>query len=214
MLQYCLAAWLVCCVALQAVLYKKSSWALHAARGLLPGVPLPPNPIPVALGYRESFCIHYKVLILIYKAIKEQGPSYLSELVTLYSAGHRLRSTDAGPCACSVWAAPLWVVALSAIVRVARAPGGTGAVTFPAVSIHRRDTAGLSSPWLMLVIVISEESLLTLFFQSFPFSVLRCVCETGTKKNVCLFSPTAIPFLFSVCRCNSPPWYSRKACIM
>lgn len=102
MLQYCLAAWLVRRMALQTVLYKKSSWALHAARGLLLGMPQPPNPISVALGYRESFCIHYKVLILIYKAIKELSPSYLSELVTLYSAGHRLRSTGAGLSARSV----------------------------------------------------------------------------------------------------------------
>lgn len=99
-------------MALQTVLYKKSSWALHAARGLLLGMPPPPNPIAVALGYQESFCIHDKVLILIYKAIKEQRPSYLSELVTLYSAGHRLRSAGTGLCACSVRAAPLWVVAL------------------------------------------------------------------------------------------------------
>lgn len=145
-LQYCLAAWLVCCTALQTVLYKKSSWALHAAGGLLPGVPQPPNPISVALGYQESFCIHYKVLILIYKAIKEQSPSYLSVLVTLYSAGHRLRSTGTGLSARSVWAAPLWVVALSAIVHVApAAPGGTGTVTFPVARLCKQDTAGLSS---------------------------------------------------------------------
>lgn len=40
--------------------------------------------------------------MLIYKAIEKQSPSYLSELVTLYSAGHRLRSTDTGLCASSI----------------------------------------------------------------------------------------------------------------
>lgn len=39
--------------------------------------------------------------MLIYKAIEKQSPSYLSELVTLYSAGHRMRSTDTGLCTSS-----------------------------------------------------------------------------------------------------------------
>lgn len=101
-LQYCLAAWLVYCMVLRQYCTKRAAGALHAARGLLLGTPQPPNLISVALGYRESFCIHYKVLMLLYKAIKEQSPSYLSELVTLYSAGHRLRSTDTGLCASSM----------------------------------------------------------------------------------------------------------------
>lgn len=40
--------------------------------------------------------------MLIYKAFEKQSPSYLFELVTLYSAGHRLRSTDTGLCASSM----------------------------------------------------------------------------------------------------------------
>lgn len=182
---------------LQTVLYKKSSWALHTAGGLLPGMPQPPNPISVALGYRESFCIHYKVLILIYKAIKEQSPSHLSELVTLYSAGHRLRSAGTGLSAGSVWAAPLWVVALSAIVHVALQLLVAPALS-PSLWSHSAGRAQLGSAALcwMLITLISEEPLLTLVFQSFPFSVLRCVCETGTKKNVCFFPPLPFHFYF------------------
>lgn len=184
-------------MALQTVLYKKCVWALHTARGLLLGMPQPPNPISVALGYRESFCIHYKVLILIYKAIKEQSPSYLSELVTLYSAGHGLRSTDTGPCASSMLNSPLWVVALSAIVHVAPAAPGVPALS-PSLwseSAGRTQSGSAALSW-MLITVISEESLLKLFFQSSLFSVLRCVCETGTKKNVCFFSPLPFHFYF------------------
>lgn len=78
---------------------------------LLPGGCLqeqPPPPPSASQSYLSctwwprKFCICYKVLMLIPKGIEKQGPSYLSELVTLYSAGHRLRSTDTGLCASSI----------------------------------------------------------------------------------------------------------------
>lgn len=183
----------------RCLLYWKSSCG--SGRCLVLHSRTPPSlPTPSQFTWLPTkFFMHYKMLMLIHTAAEKQGPRYLPDSVTLHSTGHRPRSplqVSAHPPA----AASLWVVAFQplcsapcrrAAPRCHLPPPVKGSV--PGAAVPGADCTSLWCP---------EKQQPHPFFRHFSFVFQPIFVRQGTKSSA-FFSSFVIPFLFSICKCNS-----------